>query len=69
MMVLKESEAPTLFKILNNEQTVIFTLHHSDGASVEVILTGNGLYCKDIRDKIISDHDWSQGNLTREIIK
>lgn len=60
----------TLRKILNHNERVTFTVTHGKTKQeVKVVLEGNGICCKNIRDKIVvgwPSEGWTQGNLIRE---
>jgi hypothetical protein len=63
----------TLRKILNHNERVTFTVTHGKTKQeVKVVLEGNGICCKNIRDNIVvwgPNGSWVQGDLYREMLE
>lgn len=68
--ILPNYKDKTLFNVLNQQERITFTVQHGrTKQTVKVILEGNGVCCKNIRDLIVvgwPKFGWTQGSLKRE---
>lgn len=61
-----------LKKILEGKQRITFSVTNNKGNEVKVILEGQGMCCREIRDNIVvwgPNGNWMQGNLYREMLE
>jgi hypothetical protein len=61
---------PILFEMLDKPHIVTVTFRHETGAIVKVRMEGNGLCCRDIRNRILGPQfGWTQLKLEREVVE